>query len=99
MQGREIDELVAKLPTFWPRSRGNGEIPLVTPTIRTAAVDARGYLWVSLATPYTYVYDSDGDKVRTLQLKGTGIVAPNSLFFGPKGRLLVTPGLHEFDLN
>ena len=99
LQGREIDELLPQLPTFWPRNRGKGEFPVVTPTIRAAAVDARSRLWLSLATPYTYVYDPDGDKVRTIQLRGTGIVAPNSLFFGSKGRLLVTPGLHEFDVD
>ena len=47
--------------------------------------------------PYTYVYDRDGDKMRTLQFRAAGIRSPNSLFFGAKGRLLVTPGLYEFD--
>jgi hypothetical protein len=70
---------------------------LVTPTIRTAAVDSVGNLWVTFVVPYTYVYDRDGDKIRTLQFRAAGIMAPDSLFFGPKGRLLVTPGLYEFD--
>ena len=43
-----------------------------------------------------YVFDRDGDKVRTVQLRGAGIMAPTSLFFGRHGRLLVTPGLYEF---
>jgi hypothetical protein len=42
------------------------------------------------------VFDADGDKIRMVQFRGAGVVAPNSLFFGPRGRLLVTPGLYEF---
>jgi hypothetical protein len=96
--GREIDEIVAKLPTTWPkRQTSEGEMPLVQPTIRTAAVDKRGRLWISFVVPYTYVYDSDGDKIRAVQFRGAGIVAPNSLFFGKNDRLLVTPGLYEFE--
>ena len=57
----------------------------MTPTIRTAAVDRSGNLWVTFVVPYTYVYDRDGDKIRTLQFRAAGIMAPNSLFFGPKG--------------
>jgi len=98
IEGREIDEFLARLPTTWPhRQTSEGELPLVTPTIRTAAVDRSGNLWVTFVVPYTYVYDRDGDKIRTLQFRAAGIMAPNSLFFGPKGRLLVTPGLYEFD--
>jgi hypothetical protein len=97
MQGREIDEFVAKLPTTWPRRRvTDGEAPFVSPTIRTAAVDGAGRLWVSFVVPYTYVFDADGDRVRTLQFRGAGIIAPDSLFFDRHGRLLVTPGLYEF---
>jgi len=42
------------------------------------------------------VFDRDGDKVRVVQFRAAGLVSPNSLFFGPRGRLLVTPGLFEF---
>ena len=88
---------MATLPTRWPRRQtSDGELPLVSPTIRTAAVDRAGNLWVAFVVPYTYVYDRDGDKVRTLQFRAAGITAPNSLFFGPKGRLFVTPGLYEY---
>jgi hypothetical protein len=52
---------------------------------------------VSLSVPYTYVYGSDGDKIRTVQFRGAGTLAPTALFFGAKGRLLITPGLYEFD--
>lgn len=95
IQGREIDDFVAKLPTRWPR-RETSEWPFVAPTIRTAAVDPRGRLWISFVVPYTYVFDGDGDKIRTLQFRGAGLVSPNSLFFDRNGRILVTPGLYEF---
>jgi hypothetical protein len=97
IQGREIDEVIGTMPTRWPRRKTeDGEFPLVRPTIRTAAIDPDGQLWVSFVVPYTYVYDKDGDKVRTVQFRGAGILAPNSLFFGKKSRALVTPGLYEF---
>jgi hypothetical protein len=97
IEGREIDEYVSKLPTTWPKRRtAEGEFPVVAPTIRAAAVDKDGRLWVAFVVPYTYVYDRDGDKVRTVQFRAAGIIAPNSLFFGVDGRLLVTPGLYEF---
>src|SRR6185295_6020893 len=98
IQGREIDALIAGLPTTWPRRQtSEGELPFVTPTIRTAAVDPNGNLWVSFVVAYTYVYDRDGDKIRTVQFRAAGLITPTSLFFGAKGRLLVTPGLYEFD--
>jgi hypothetical protein len=97
IEGREIDQVVAALPTRWPTRRtADGEMPLVTPTIRTAAVDHDGRLWIAFVVPYTYVYDADGDKIRTVQFRGAGLVQPNSLFFGKDGRILVTPGLYEF---
>jgi len=97
IQGREIDALVAGMPTTWPtRQTNGGELPLVTPAIRTAAVDPGGHLWIAFTVPYTYVFDRDGDKVRTVQFRAAGIVTPNSLFFGKNGKILVTPGLVEF---
>ncbi len=97
IQGVEIDDFVSKLPTTWPRRQtAEGELPLVVPTIRTAAVDESGNLWVTLVVPFTYVFDPDGDKIRTVQFRAAGILSPDSLFFGTKGRLLVTPGLYEF---
>jgi hypothetical protein len=100
MVGREIDPIVAALPTTWPRRQtSEGELPVVTPTIRAAAVDRLGHLWVSFVAPYTYVYDRDGDKIRTLQFRGAGLISPTSLFFAASGRLLVTPGLYEFDVR
>ena len=97
IQGREIDPVIAALPTRWPRrTAGDGELPMVTPTVRTAAVDGAGRLWVSFVLPFTYVYDADGEKIRTVQFRGAGIIAPSSLSFNSRGRLLVTPGCYEF---
>jgi hypothetical protein len=98
VQGREIDAFVANLPSKWPtRKTSEGEVPLVSPTIRTAAVDHRGNLWIAFVLPYTYVFDRDGDKIRTVQFRAAGVMAPSSLFFGRNDRVLVTPGLYEFD--
>ena len=95
IQGREIDPLVDAIPDRWPR-RGNGELPFVTPTVRTAALDRVGNLWVSFVIPFSYVYDSDGEKTRTVQFRGAGLVTPASLWFAENGRILATPGCYEF---
>ena len=100
VEGREIDALVAGLPSKWPtRTTDAGELPLVTPTIRTAAVDPSGHLWIAFTVPYTYVFDHDGDKVRTVQFRAAGIMTPSSLFFGRNATILVTPGLFEFQFE
>lgn len=97
IQGRELDPVIAQMPKTWPRRTVDGkELPLVVPTVRTAAADREGNLWVSFLTPFTYVFDENGEKVRTVQLRAGGIVAPSSLFFTRTGRLLVTPGCYEF---
>jgi hypothetical protein len=95
IQGREVDPVVAAIPDRWPR-RASGELPLVSPAIRTAAVDYSGRLWVSFVQPVTYVYDGNGEKIRSVQFRGAGIIAPSSLSFRPDGRVLVTPGCYEF---
>ena len=98
IEGPEIDRHLAALPARWTTRRiEEREVPLVSPAIRTAAVDATGTLWVSLMEPLTYVYDAQGDKVRTVQFRGAGLISPTSLFFTHDGRLLVTPGCYEFD--
>lgn len=95
IQGRELDPVIAAIPERWPR-RAPGELPMVVPAVRTAAVDRSGSIWVSFTVPYTYVYDSNGDKVRTVQFRGAGIIVPSSLWFSVEDRLLVTPGCYEF---
>ncbi len=98
IEGPEIDDYLQKMPTTWPaRQNGDGDVlPLVVPAIRAAGVDRRGRLWVALMQPYTYVYDSAGDKVATVQFRGADVLAPSSLFFTKDGRILVTPGCYEF---
>ena len=95
IQGREIDQAVAAMPDRWLR-RPSGELPLVPPVVRTAAVDESGRLWVSFVQPFTYVYDGNGEKIRTVQFRGAGIIAPSSLWFTGDGRVLITPGCYEF---
>lgn len=98
IEGRELDGLLESQPTRWPRRRvQDREVPLVTPVIRAAAVSPTGELWISLGVPFTYVYNTDGDKVRTVQFTGAGPISPTSLFFSRSGKLLVTPGCYEFD--
>ena len=98
VEGIELDDYLASLPTRWPTRRiADRELPLVPPAVRAAAVDPTGQLWISLRQPYTYVYDTRGDKVRTVQFNAAGTVSPTSLFFTRDGRLLVTPGCYEFD--
>lgn len=98
IEGHELDALLDTQPTRWPKRRvEDREVPFVPPVIRAADVDPRGNLWVSLAVPFTYVYDVSGDKTRTLQFMAAGVISPTSLSFGRDGRLLVTPGCYEFD--
>jgi hypothetical protein len=95
MQGVEADAIVDRLPSRWLRREG--ELAVVRPTVRAAAVDPQGHLWVSFADPFTYVFDADGDKIRTVRFRGVDLMAPTGLFFTGDNRLLVTPGLYEFD--
>ena len=97
IEGRELDEHLRAQPRTWPRRKvEDREVPFVAPAVRAAAVDGKGQLWVSLAVPYTYVYDAHGDKARTVQFRGAGTIAPTGLFFTTAGRVLVAPGLYEF---
>lgn len=98
VQGRELDQLVQSQPTRWPRRVGlsGREIPVVTPVVRAAAIDPQGNLWVSLTLGYSYVYDSDGEKTRTVQFRGAGLIRPSNLTFTPDGELLVAPGCYIF---
>ena len=95
MQGAETDRIIERLPAQWPRR--DGELAVVRSTVCAAAVDRRGNLWVSFVDPHTYVFDPQGDKIRTVQFRGVDTIAPTGLFFTANDRLLVTPGLFEFD--
>jgi hypothetical protein len=98
IEGPEVDPLLRSMPTAWPRRtvQPGGELPLVPPYVRTAAADPDGGLWIALVLPYVYAYDAAGDKLRTIQLRGTAVFAPTSLAFDAAGRLLVTPGCYEY---
>jgi len=100
IEGPELDVTIQSLPTMWPRSASQGgAMPVVTTTVTTAAIDGDGRVWISLASPYTYVYDADGNKTRTLQFRGTEMMTPTSFFFTKDGRVLVTPGCYEFSIS
>jgi hypothetical protein len=98
IEGPEMDEYIRTMPTRWPtrRTEDGDLLPFVPPAIRAAAVDRAGRLWVALTTPFTYVYDRHGDKVKTVQFRGADTLTPNSLFFTRDGRILITPGCYEF---
>ena len=101
IEGPELDPLIGALPTVWPRrlAATGRELPIVPPTVRAAAADPDGYLWIALTAPYVYVYDPRGEKVRTVSLRGAGILNPTSLSFAGRDRLLVTPGCYEFTVR
>ena len=101
VEGAELDPVIAALPTSWPRrpAAAGRAVPVVPPTVRTAAVDPDGYLWIALTVPYVYVYHPDGEKVRTIRLRGAGAIEPASLSFASRSRLLVTPGCYEFTVR
>jgi len=97
VEGPELDRHIQSLPSEWPRRRATtGEFPIVPPSVRTAAVDPDGNLWISLITPHTYVYDNAGDKRRTIQFRAAGILAASRLYFTKKRQLLVSPGCYTF---
>lgn len=98
VQSRMLDPHVLTMPTQWPLRTADGlTYPLVTPMVHTAAVDPAGNLWIATLTSHVYVFDPEGEKVATVQLVGAGPLMPNSLWFTREGRLLVAPGLYEFD--
>jgi len=101
IEGIEIDDYIRNIPTRWPRRRtpDSGELPIVRPAVRAAAADQDGNLWISLSTPYTYVYDASGEKIRIVQFRAAGIISPLTLFFASDRRLLVTPGCFAFAVN
>ena len=99
IEGPEVDEYLRTMPTAWPKRQVEKNVlPIVPAAVRTAAVDRAGRLWVALTSPFTYVYDRSGDKIRTVQFRGADTLTPNSLFFTKDGRVLVTPGCYAFQV-
>jgi hypothetical protein len=97
IEGPELDGPIQSLPQRYPTRPLNGrEYPAVVGTVTAAAIDADDRVWVSLNVPFTYVYDRSGEKVRTVQFRGTETMTPTSFFFTPSGTVLVTPGCFEF---
>lgn len=98
VEGLEVDQYLRTMPTRWAtrRTEDGDVLPIVPPAVRTAGVDREGRLWISLTSPVTYVYDGSGDKVRTVQFRGAGLLTPTSLFFSKDGRIFVTPGCYVF---
>ena len=98
IEGPEVDPMIAALPTAWPRRTDDlGRVlPVVPPTVRTAAVDRSGNLWVGLTGQVVYVFDPNGEKIRTVTLEAAGVIQPSSLSFSVANRLLVTPGCYEY---
>ena len=100
IEGAELDPIIAALPTSWPTrdNQGHPELPVIRPTVRAAAVDSDGHLWVALTAQVLYVYDATGEKVRTVRLRAAGALHPASLSFSNHNTLLVTPGCYEFEV-
>lgn len=100
IEGSEIDAFLQSLPTTWRRQRvQEGELPVVLPSVQAAAADRAGNLWVATAVGVTYVYDPDGEKIRTVRFRAAGAISPAAMSFTPAGRLLVAPGCYVFDVG
>jgi hypothetical protein len=98
VEGADLDRFIQALPTTWKRQKTeDGEIPVVLPSVLTAAVDRRGYLWISTAAGVTYVFDATGEKRRTVRFRAAGMTSPTAMSFTPQGRLLAAPGCFAFD--
>jgi hypothetical protein len=98
IEGPELDADLRALPTRWrERPADDSAWPLAPSLVQTAGVDGAGRLWVALRGGAAYVYDRDGDKIRTVRFESpTGPVLPVSLFFARHGRVLVAPWCYEY---
>ena len=67
-----------------------GELPLVAPMVRTAAVDRSAGCGFPSSCRFR-MSTTRAAKIRTVQFRGAGIVSPSS-WFSETGRVLVTPG-------
>ena len=98
VEGPALDAMINAMPTTWPRRTHDRGVtlPFIPPTVRTAAVDRAGNLWIALSVPVIFVYDPNGEKIRTVRLRAAGILQPSSLYFPDRRRMLVAPGGFEF---
>jgi hypothetical protein len=96
IEGPELDPIIARLPDRWA-TPDDGSRPLPAPTVRAAAADRLGQLWVVLQTGHVYLYDATGEKIRTLVFGGPVREPTSSLFFTRAGRVLAGPSGYEFD--
>jgi hypothetical protein len=97
VEGVEIDRHIQSLPATWPKRQTEaGELPIVPPTVRAAAVDPQGQLWLSLISGHAYVYDVQGDKRRIIQFEAAGPLGVTNFHFTADGRLLAAPGCFTF---
>ena len=51
---------------------------------------------MSFVVPFTYVFDVEGEKIRTVQFRAAGILSPTGLSFPRPNRVLAAPGCYEF---
>jgi len=98
IEGPELDPIVARLPDRWD-TPNDGSRPLPALMVRAAAADRQGRLWVVLQTGHVYVYDTSGEKVRTLVFGGPSRELTSSLFFTRGGRVLTGPAGYEFGVT
>ncbi len=98
VEGPALDATINAMPTTWPRRTHDRGVtlPFIPPNVRTAAVDRAGNLWIALSVPVIFVYDPNGEKIRTVRLRAASIVQPSSLYFPDRTRMLVAPGGFEF---
>jgi hypothetical protein len=100
IEGLAVDEHLRALPSVWPRRKtASGEYPIVTGSVRNASVSPDGSLWVSLVSGLTYVYDSSGEKQRTVEFRAAGVLSPTDLFFAGSGRVIAAPGCYTFNIK
>lgn len=98
IEGVELDAAIQTLPNRWLQ-RPDGAKPFPVPVVHTAAADRQGRLWVAVRTGYTYVYDQQGEKIRTIRFDGAKPIYPTSFYFTANGRLIVGPEGYEFLVN
>lgn len=98
IEGIELDAVIQTLPNRWI-DRKDGSKPFPIPVVHTAAADPLGRLWVAVRSGYTYVYDANGEKIRTIRFDGARQIQPTSFYFPRPDRLVIGPDGYEFDIG